>query len=149
MTGDGGHGTRLRPFVKKRGGGRGFVLTMDVIVALVIASFLFSTIMFFMSRPRPKSQEYLYSLALDFLTVADKDGSILEAVDGDPGRINEYLFDVQSSNLCLNLTVLDAAGAGVFSNSTGCPPPIRQVIGKRTVVNNSRNYVARLRVWYR
>jgi hypothetical protein len=127
---------------------KGFVLTLDVMAAILIAVVFTTSMMYFVTQPKLKTDEYLYMVSQDFLTVADRDGSLLSAVCGDADSINEFLDDIPA-NMCLNLTVVDEGANVVFDNSTGCGEPTRHVMGKRTIVNATQAYTARLRVWYR
>jgi len=128
--------------------GRGFVLTMDSMVALVMATVFIVAILHFASTPTIQADDYMFSFAGDVLAVADKDGSILHALSGDSTSIGE-LMDSASENMCLNLTVTDSLDKRVYTRSTGCGEPARYVTAKRTIVNNTSDYTAELRVWLR
>jgi len=127
---------------------KGFILTMDVMVALVVAAVLIVMIMYFVSAPKLDTQGYLYSVCDDFLTVAGKDGSLAAAANGDVGQVDGFLYSMPG-NLCLNLTISNAGGYVVHSNSSVCPSPVRFVLCKRTIVNYTNGYVTKLGVWYR
>ncbi|MFH1055428.1 MAG: hypothetical protein V1744_04970, partial [Candidatus Altiarchaeota archaeon] len=84
----------------------------------------------------------------DFLTVAEKDGSIGAALEGDSTSLGQFI-DEMPNNLCLNITVVNESSGVLYSGASGCPEPVKYVIGRRTIVNNTVNYMAKLRVWYR
>jgi hypothetical protein len=125
----------------------GFVLTLDVTVALIVAAFLITMILYFVSAPKLDTQGYLYSVCDDFLAVAAKDGSLQAATSGDVGQADGFLHSMPD-NLCLNLTISDAGGVSVYERSS-CPIMGNFVICKRTLVNGTNDYVSKLRVWYR
>jgi hypothetical protein len=127
--------------------GKGFVMTMDAMVAMMLAGAFIVAILYFVTMPQQLSEEYLYSFGGDFLTVADKDGSMLAALSGNRTPINDFL-KTMPRNVCFNLTLYDRTGGALFSNATGCQEPARYVIIKRTIVNATDEYPARLRVWY-
>ncbi|MFH0861519.1 MAG: hypothetical protein V1875_00680 [Candidatus Altiarchaeota archaeon] len=127
---------------------KGFVLTIDAMLALIAATVFIAVIMYYLNAPRLETEEYLYLAGGDFLAVSDVDGSILTALEGDGSPLADsiaYLPD----NICVNITVDDALGGRVFGAETGCGAPDRYVVSRRTIVNNTRIYVASARVWYR
>jgi len=127
---------------------RGFVLTMDAMLALIVAAVFIATIIYYVNAPRLETEEYLYMTGGDFLAVADKDGSMLSAMEGRGSQLTDSIAEMPD-NICINLTITDEAGARVTGAETGCKAPGRYVVSKRTIVNNTRIYVASARVWYR
>jgi hypothetical protein len=127
---------------------RGIVLTIDAMVALIVAAAFIAAIMYFVTEPGLKTDEYLYNVGGDFLAVADKGGGIVAAMDGDPSRLSEFM-DAIPDNICLNLTVTNVSGSVLLRRDNGCQGPAKYVIAKRTVVNNTRNYVCGVKAWYR
>jgi hypothetical protein len=125
----------------------GFILTLDVMVALIVAAVLITMILYFVSEPKLNTGGYLYDVCDDFLAVAQKDGSMAEALDGAPGRLDGFM-DSMPANLCLNLTISDVGGADVYGKSN-CPQGGNFVICRRTVVNGTSDYASKMRVGYR
>jgi hypothetical protein len=125
---------------------KGFVLTLDSMLALVTAAAFVTAIMYFVTAPTVDTGKQLYGVADDFLTVADRDGGLTEAVLGNSTRLSTFLKEMPV-NLCVNVTVYNRSGGVLFSNSTDCPTPHRFVIAKRTIVNNTSDYMAKARVW--
>ena len=126
---------------------KGFVLTIDTMLALVVATLFITMIVYFVTTPKLKTQEYLYSVGGDFLAVLEKDGSLVAAVNGHPAGV-EYLIGAVPANLCLNITITNATDHRVYSGG-GCPEAAKYVIAKRTLINGSDFYVVKARVWYR
>jgi hypothetical protein len=126
---------------------RGFILTMDTMVALMLAAGFIVAIMYLVTMPQKENESLLYSLGGDFLAVSDNDGTLLAALLGNTTPVNSLLKSMPN-NICMNLSLLDTSGNVLFSNSTGCREPTRYVLVKRTIVNATTDYTARLRIWY-
>ena len=127
---------------------KGFVLTMDAMVALILAAIFFTMIMYFVTAPKIKTEEYLYMVGGDFLTVADKEGSILSAVAGNTAAVDDFI-DMMPDNICINLTVTNSSGYLFYKNDNGCKQSTKHVLVGRTIVNSTDDYIANVRVWYR
>jgi hypothetical protein len=119
---------------------------MDVMLALIMAVAFIVATLYLVTTPKLETEEYLYKVGTDVLTIADKDGSLRGAVSGDPQGANELLYSMPSS-LCLNLTITSPNDAIVYSENTGCPDHYKQVIVRRTVMNNTGQFIAKLRIW--
>ncbi len=127
---------------------KGFILTMDAMVALMVGAVLVTGILYFVTRPSHDTGEQMYAAAADFLAVGDKEGSIVDALNGRPGDVSELMYSMPH-NLCLNLTVVNASGQVFYSNSSGCNESYSYVMAKRIIVNGTDYYTARARVWSR
>jgi hypothetical protein len=125
---------------------RGFVLTLDVIIALIIASFLVASIMYLVTQPKINVFDYLYKVALDFLTVAEKDGSLNAAVNGNSSRLNDFIASMPDT-LCMNVTIYDNSSGIVYTNSSDCPAPVTYVMAWRSFMNGTDFYMASGGVW--
>ena len=127
---------------------KGFVLTLDAMVALILAAIFFSTIMYLTTAPKQKNDEYLFAAAQDILTVSDKDGSLTKAASGDILAVDEYI-KTMPDNLCVSLTIANSTGETLFTDGNGCPEPTKYIIARRTVTNGTDRHIAKARVWYK
>lgn len=127
---------------------RGFILTLDAMLALFIATMMVMVILEMSQEPDIRTEDYLYSFAVDFLTVAEKDESLRDVLRGNSTRLNSMLYG-NPDNMCLNVTILDDDLNVVFSNQTQCGPAESAVHFKRSFPYGTDFYVAELEVWYR
>jgi hypothetical protein len=127
---------------------KGFFLTMDSMLALLVAAAFITSILYFVTAPALKTDEYLYAAGGDILAVADAEGSLEAALSGDAVPL-EGLVSSLPPNLCVSLTVVNSSGGSVLAQDSGCGEPSRYVMSKRAVLNGTMPYTARARVWYR
>ena len=78
---------------------KGFVLTMDAMLALIVAAVFIATIIYYINAPKLETEEYLYMAGGDFLAVADKDGAIVSAMEGQGSRLTDSIAELPG-NLC-------------------------------------------------
>ena len=127
---------------------KGFVLTMDVLVALVVAAVLISSIMYFATKPRIEPSKRLYLVGSDILAVSDKQEILDLAIDGDSTEIESFFTDIQA-NLCLDLNVTNSTYETVYDLTNGCSKSNYFIIQKRSITKNESVYLARLKIWQR
>ena len=113
---------------------KGFILTIDVILALVISSFLVVAMLFLLSQPKIPVDEYLYRIGLDVLAISEKDYSFNAAIDGNKSGLNEW-FATMPNTICLNLTIYNNDSEIVYTNSSDCDTPVVYVLAWRSVVH--------------
>ncbi|MBN2014241.1 MAG: hypothetical protein JW778_03585 [Candidatus Altiarchaeota archaeon] len=123
------------------------LFTVDSMWALAVALGIISVSLYLVSTPKISYEEHLYSLSLDVLTVAEKQGHLRKAVDGDPIGV-EKMRSSLPDDLCFDLDILDQNNELVFHYGSECEEPKRSSLVKRSVVSNSQFYVASLRMWY-
>jgi hypothetical protein len=128
--------------------GRGFILTLDVMIAIVLAAVLSSLILSLSMNQGISVEGFLYSLGNDFLAVGDKEGSLSDALSGSPERLNS-LVDSMPGNICVNVSVIEQGGSVTYSKWTDCDYPGEYVVAKRTIVDSGGYHMASIRVWYR
>jgi len=127
---------------------KGIVLTLDSILALVIAASMIVVMLNMTESPEYTSKDYLYSYMVDFLTVAEKDLTLRKVVEGNNTPANDFLHS-QPDNLCFNLSIYDEQGNMVYTNSTDCSDKGWNVMVKRSFLEKTSFYMAELKGWYR
>ena len=128
-------------------GNSGIILTLDAMVALVLAVVLATAILSLGQPVESGRDKALYLRACDILAVADKAGYIQEAMDGDPTDLDVFFEDVRS-NTCLSLEVLDSEDETEFGRDTGCEEIGYHIQCQRSVIHEGENYIGRLRIWH-
>lgn len=123
------------------------LFTVDSLWALTVALGLITVSLYLVSTPKVSYEEHLYKISLDVLTVAEKQGSLRKAVDGDPIGV-EKMRSSLPDDICFDLDIFDRNNTPVFNYNTGCEEPGRSSLVRRSVVSGSDFYIARLRMWY-
>lgn len=123
------------------------LFTVDSLWALVVAFGLITVSIYLVSTPKISYEEHLYKISLDVLTVAEKQGYLEKAVDGDPIGV-EKMRSSLPDDICFDLDIFDQNNDLVFNYNTGCGEPERSSLVRRSVVSDSEFYIARLRMWY-
>jgi len=126
---------------------KGFVLTMDAMLALIVATLFLTMTLYLVSAREHENDQYLYILSQDLLTVADKMGYLSQAADSDSTNMSDWL-DAMPENICVNATIVDEEENVVWEKAT-CEAPATYVLGRRAVTSGGKNYVSTARVWYK
>ena len=124
------------------------IFTLDAIMALVIATIVLSMSIYMLAEPKKQTNEYLYQLSLDFLTVAGEKHMLQDIVGNDPSKLEE-LKSVMPPQMCFQLSLKNESGSLVYSDDNGCSQPVDYAIGRRTFTKDARFYVAEMKVWLR
>ena len=127
---------------------RGFVASVDVMMALFIAIFVSLSILYLLSTRSTYPEERLYRYSTDILTVASKDGSFALGLSGNWTKL-DGLLDSVGGNICFNLSVKDDGDVLLHNHLRSCGAPQTLVVGKRAVTNNSDTFLSELSMWYR
>jgi len=123
------------------------LFTIDSLWALIVALGMITVSLYLVSTPKISYEEHLYQVSLDLLTVAEKQGYLKKAVGGDPIGV-EKMQSSLPDDMCFDLDIFDQNNDLIFHHSTECEEPIRSSLVRRSVISNSKFYIARLRMWY-
>jgi|GEM_PF-3687969 len=126
---------------------KGIVFTVDVILAMIIATASIVAIMYYVSTPQLDTDKRLYLHGCDVLAVADLTGDLGDALGGDDTGLTA-LLESTDENVCINLEVFNSTGDEVLDKAT-CGAPTDYVQCKRSIVDDGDYYTGRARVWYR
>jgi hypothetical protein len=134
---------------------RGFALTMDAAIAVLIAMLMiFASLFYLQQNSYSGSEDSLYFSAIDSLAVMEKAGALSGyAVGGNPSQV-DLLFENLPYNTCAELTVyLEASDGseqkiGSYSRS-GCGYPDRYAMARRVFTSAGNVYLAQIEVWRR
>lgn len=128
---------------------RGFLLTIDGILALGILLIVLLLISNQIFQPELPRGVYLKQISLDVLKVLSYNGRINSALNGNTSAVREIL-EVLPSNVCMQLNLEDSINASTITIAKpGCAGFGNQLqTTYRTVVVGSNRYVARLESWF-
>jgi|WetSurMetagenome_2_1015567.scaffolds.fasta_scaffold151638_2 hypothetical protein len=127
---------------------KGIVVTLDAMVAMVIAIFVITATMQLLSKPPASQDDYLYKYSLDVLTVATKDGSLAAGFNGNWTKF-QGLTDRIDSKICYNITVFDKHGSLAYNRTRACGNPQQVIVAKRVLTNRSRVFTSVMEAWYK
>jgi len=99
---------------------KGFVITLDAVIAISFFLFAMVIIMNQVYQPHSPNDLYLKELTLDTITVLEKSGGIDEAINGNISSVQEVL-EATPDLACLDITVYNSTGDVVASAvKSGC-----------------------------
>ena len=134
---------------------KGFALTIDASIAVLIALLLITGSLFYLSQNSYSGfEDSLYYNAIDSLAVLEKSGAITDlALNSDDSSTTSY-FDNLPYSTCARLEMFRENGDGsrtkvVAIARDGCTIPDRYAIGRRVIVSRGNIYLAELEVWRR
>ncbi|MFH0860377.1 MAG: hypothetical protein V1921_04195 [Candidatus Altiarchaeota archaeon] len=124
------------------------LFTLDTILAITVAFSMITASYLLLAGQKIDNREHLFQTSADILTIAEKNGRLSRAIDGDKSGINEYK-GLLSSGVCFSLDIENTSGSIISHDDTGCDMPDSYAIARRTVYHNRQFYISTLRVWYR
>ena len=124
------------------------IFTLDSIMAVVVATGMITAAVFLVSQPKASSDEYLYKVALDVLTIAEKRGDLGKAVKGDSWAIQDFK-GITPKNICFQLDIYNETNGLVFHDDTQCGKSDKYMLGKRSFATDKKFYIAKLKMWYK
>ncbi|MFH1663274.1 MAG: hypothetical protein ABH986_00395 [archaeon] len=135
---------------------KGFVISVDAVIALVIAfAMLFSIAVHFNeSRLNSLNEAKLALVSEDVLTVLEKNSKLQQAVlQGKNNEIAKYL-NKTSQNLCFEINLIDFDNnSSALSTATkkGCEKGISVISVKRSffVIEQEKFYWAEIKAWHK
>jgi len=131
---------------------RGFVITLDSIIALILAISLIIIVGSPVLRVRPSawSDAQVKRISMDFLTILDKSGALTRAVGQNSSSEIIYFMSTESSSLCMKVRLSGSNGYLLSAEKSGCSGEgTRVFLSRRTFVSGSNFYTAELRTWER
>jgi len=143
---------------------QGYILSLDALLALLIAGFLISATLYLLGPPgREARDEVLYRIAMDYLTVVEKDGSLSRAMI--EAAINSTLpvkciytklddYAKLYPSVCMTLRIRNEshtwACAGAVDDPEKCTHKGEEsVIVHRTFIAQEQPFDAEMEVWYK
>jgi hypothetical protein len=131
---------------------KGFVLTTDGIIALIIALSVFVII----NSPAMNQQQTALSnvqlkrLSMDSLTILEKSGMLDRAVQSNSSAEIVYFTTVQFPSKCMKVKITGSGGYGLVAAMDKCQTEASNFfVSKRTFVSGNSFYVAELHAWER
>ena len=88
---------------------RGFIITLDAVVALTFFLFAITILMSQSYQPRAPGGIYLKQLSLDTINVIEKTGRIDQALGGNLSATQEVI-EATPKLACISISILDNAG---------------------------------------
>jgi hypothetical protein len=131
---------------------RGFVITLDSIIALILAISLIIIASSPVLRVRPSawSDTQVKRISMDFLTILDKSGVLARAVGQNSSAEMIYFMSSESSSLCMKARLSGSNGYIFSAEKPGCDEEgARVFLSKRAFVSGNNFYTAELRTWER
>jgi hypothetical protein len=134
---------------------KGFVLTMDAAIAVLIAMLMiFGSLFYLQQNSYSGNEDSLYFSAIDSLAVMEKAGALRSyAVGGSTAQVDS-LFENLPYNECAELTVYVEADDGSeqkigSASRSGCGFPDRYAMTRRVFAADGNVYLSELEVWRR
>lgn len=130
---------------------KGFVITLDAVVAL---SFLLFAMLIISSQsylPRAPGGIYLKQLTLDTITVLEKTGRLERALSGE-GQAIQQVIDATPELSCISVSLIDQSGETVVSSiKSGCEDSAGLDVQASTSPARLRGamYIVRSESWFR
>ncbi len=99
---------------------KGFVITLDAVIALSFFLFAIIIITGQIYQPRSANDIYLKELTLDAMTVMEKTGGIDQAIEGNISSVQEVL-QATPDLACIDIAIYNSTGDVVASTvKSGC-----------------------------
>ncbi|MFH1695072.1 MAG: hypothetical protein ABH850_01415 [Candidatus Micrarchaeota archaeon] len=133
---------------------KGFVISIDSMIALVIAFAMLVSITGYFSNSKFDllNEPKLAFVSQDVLTVLEKNNKLAEAVEENQNKeIGKYL-NKTSNNLCFELNIFDYDNnSSALSTATkkGCKKGNSILSTKRSFFSEEKFYWAELKSWYK
>ncbi|MDD5171974.1 MAG: hypothetical protein PHF60_02965 [Candidatus ainarchaeum sp.] len=130
---------------------KGYVITLDAVVAISFFLFAIVIIMSQTYQPRAPGGIYLKQLTLDTLTVLEKTGAIDQALGGDITPIQDML-EATPTLACMDISIMNASGDVMLSvvknDCTETTDVDIQTTAKPAVYQGGR-YIIKSESWFR
>jgi len=124
------------------------IYTLDAVIAILIAFMILTSAVVMLSAPKKQGSQKLYAVTSDLLAVAEKNGGLAGAVDGEYGKI-DLMKTVVPAQTCFKLTIRNITDDIVYSDDTGCQEGKDTVIVRRVLAHRESLYTAEMRAWLR
>ncbi|QLJ52759.1 MAG: hypothetical protein Sv326_0584 [Candidatus Fermentimicrarchaeum limneticum] len=130
---------------------KGFVLTIDGIIALIVFISLFVII----SSPTLRTTSSAWSdvqvrrLSMDSLTILEKNGALGRAVESNSSSELIYFMGSEFTSLCMQITVSEGDSHVLSAVKSGCVEGRGAFITRRSFVSGDDFYTAELHAWSR
>ena len=125
---------------------KGFIFTLDAILALLIVVTFMGIISFGWSEDI--SNYNLRQYAQDSLTILEKDHSLHEAVKTGSSGILEAYMGSMPENMCASMIIEDDQGLMVMNSTEICIKSDDVVKSRRVFIYEGEPYSAGMEVWY-
>lgn len=129
---------------------KGFIFTLDAILSVIVMSLLLTLIVLLSSQqPVDYSASDLHLIAMDTLTVLEKDRTLQNSIAANnTGAILTYL-DALPSRLCANISVFTQASTLQYSVAkTNCTATGEHAVARRVFLNsNDMIFLAKIDLW--
>jgi hypothetical protein len=131
---------------------KGFVITIDSIIALILSISLILIISspLFKLRSSAWSDMQVKHLSMDSLTILEKSGILARAVEQNSSSELLYFMSTESTPLCMRIKVSGADGYTLYVEKAGCTDEKgKSFLSKRTFISGNKFYTAELHAWQR
>jgi hypothetical protein len=129
---------------------KGFVVTLDSIIALIVTISLIILVSSPALRVRPSawSDAQVKRVSMDSLAILDKSGILARAVGQNSTSEIAYFMSTESTSLCMEVKVRGSDGYNLYAEKSGCTNEgMRVFLSKRTLIVGNKFYTAELRSW--
>ncbi|MEK6967873.1 MAG: hypothetical protein AABX51_04535 [Nanoarchaeota archaeon] len=132
---------------------QGFIFTLDMLFAMLMALTMFTAIILFMSPSSTPdfSQTDLHHQALSLLQSIDSNYTLHLALKQDKSHfIKEFLENATSARLCANLSILNQTLKVEQSfNKTNCPRGNQIAVARQPLHYSGITRMAVMETWYK
>lgn len=132
---------------------KAIIFTLDAILALLIAATLIISSLYYLSKTEniPYTEQGLYKISLDILTVLEKDGTLKTAVEESSATEIQGFLDSLPVQICANITIYNTAQDNLLSvKKTACDSSEEKLFSRRVFIANSFSvYYAEMVSWFK
>jgi len=131
---------------------KGFMITVDGIIALIVALSVFVIInsTFMSAQPSALSDIQLKKFSMDSLTILEKSGMLARAVQYNSSAEIVYFTNTEFPSTCMRINISRADGYALSAARDGCTSEGKNFfIARRTFTDGSNFYIAELHAWGR
>jgi len=131
---------------------KALIFTLDAIFAVLIATSIIVSSYFYFSKTDilTYTQQDIYRVSLDTLTILEKSSTLKNAVEtSSTTNINSFI-DTLPNRICTNVTIFDKNSNTVLHTlKTGCTRSLgERTFTSRVFIANYDVYYARVNSWY-
>ena len=131
---------------------KGFVITVDGIIALILALSVFVVINSSVMNARPSalSDAQVKKLSMDSLTILEKSGMLARAVQYNSSSEIVYFASTEFPSTCMKIRISSADGYELSAAREDCSTEGKNLfVGRRSFTEGSNFYIVELHAWER
>ncbi len=129
---------------------KGFVITLDSVIAIIVAISLIIIISAPTLRVRPSAWSGVEAkrFSMDSLAILQKSGVLARAVQTNSTSELLYFMSTESTSLCMRIRISGSNGYGLYAAKAGCTSEASGFsLSKRSFISGGKPYIAEMHSW--